>query len=49
MAKTYNHLYPHIASFEEQARRGKWYTAAAFECNLDVELLALDRELLAET
>lgn len=57
MAKTYKHLYPQIASFEalyqawRQARRSKRYTAAAatFERNLDVELLILHRELIAET
>jgi retron-type reverse transcriptase len=56
MAKTYNHLYSQIASFEalyqawRQARRGKRYTtaAAAFERNLDVELLTLHQELAAE-
>jgi RNA-directed DNA polymerase len=56
MAKTYNHLYRHITCFESlykawrQARRGKRYTAAAaaFERNLDVELLTLHQELAAE-
>ncbi|MDX2139535.1 MAG: reverse transcriptase/maturase family protein [Chloroflexota bacterium] len=57
MATTFNHLYPQIASFEaiyqawRQARRGKRYTAAAaaFERNLDVELLTLHQELAAES
>ncbi len=57
MAKTYNHLYEKIARFDalyhawRQARRGKRYTAAAaaFERNLDVELLMLHQELTAES
>jgi retron-type reverse transcriptase len=57
MAKTYNHLYPQIASFEalyqawRQARRGKRVTAAAsaFERNLDSELLTLHRDLSTQT
>ncbi|MEO8391830.1 MAG: RNA-directed DNA polymerase [Chloroflexota bacterium] len=57
MTKTYNGLYPQITCFENvylawrKARRGKRYTqaAAAFERNLDVELLTLHRELLDES
>lgn len=57
MAKTYKRLYPEISSFENlyqawrKARKGKRYTptAAAFERNLDVELLTLHRELSEES
>jgi len=57
MAKTYNHLYPQIASFEalyrawRKARRGKRYkpAAAQFERNLDLELLALYQDLRDES
>lgn len=57
MAKTYNHLYPAISSFESlylawrKARMGKRYTpsAAAFERRLDENLLSLSRELANES
>jgi len=55
--KTYKNLYPQIVDFENlyrawrKARRGKRYkpTAAAFEQNLVVELIALHRELQDES
>lgn len=55
--KTYKGLYPEVCAFNRlyfawrKARRGKRYreSSAAFECNLDAELLALHRELSAET
>jgi RNA-directed DNA polymerase len=51
--KTYKNLYPQIISFSNlygawrKARRGKRYkpAVAAFEQNLDAELLALHHEL----
>jgi hypothetical protein len=54
--KKYWNLYPQIYAFEnlllawQKARRGKRYsaTAAAFECNLDVELTTLHDELCFE-
>ncbi|NHZ71799.1 MAG: RNA-dependent DNA polymerase [Aquificales bacterium] len=54
--KTFKHLYPQIHSFAiletafHKARRGKRSKAnvAAFECNLDWELLALQEELGTE-
>jgi len=57
MANTVKNLHSQISDFENlyeawrKARRGKRYkaAAAAFEQNLDVELTALHRELLAET
>jgi len=55
--KTYNHLYPQIASFANldeawrKARRGKRTkeAAARFEQNAEGELFQLERELLAHT
>jgi retron-type reverse transcriptase len=55
--KTYKNLYPQIVRFSNlydswrKARRGKRYkpATAAFEQNLDAELLALRRELTEET
>lgn len=55
--RTYRHLYPQVCAFSNlykawrQAWRGKRCkaAAAAFEQNLDVELLALRRELTTET
>lgn len=55
--KTFKNLYPRIVSFANlerafhKARRGKRGQAnvAAFECNLDVELLQLHDELRSET
>lgn len=55
--KTYRHLYPRIVDWENlmeawrKARRGKRYTvaAAAFERDLDVELLRIQRDLVEET
>ena len=55
--KTFKQLYPRICAFENlelafrKARRGKRSRAnvAAFEGDLDIELLALQEELLAET
>lgn len=55
--KTYKNLYSKLCDFEnilwawKKARRGKRYTAtaAAFEQNLDSELIALQTELRAET
>jgi retron-type reverse transcriptase len=55
--RSYNNLYPKIGTFNglyfawRKARRNKRYTptAAAFEQQLDTELLALHRELTAET
>jgi RNA-directed DNA polymerase len=55
--KSYNNLYPEIASFNRlyfawrKARRNKRYTpaAAAFEQNLDHELLTLHKDLSTET
>jgi len=56
MAKTVKNLYPQIVDFENiygawrKARRGKRYKpAAAFEQNLDAELLALHQELRDES
>ncbi len=57
MAQTYKHLYPEISAFGtlydcwRKARRGKRYkaTVAAFERNLDVELMTLHQELLDES
>jgi hypothetical protein len=51
MAKTYKNLYPHsydaLITAWRKARRGKRYksAAAAFEQNLDAELLGLYHEL----
>lgn len=53
--KTYKNLYPRICAFENlerafhQARRGKRHRSnvAAFECNLELELIALQDELLS--
>ncbi len=55
--KTYRNLYPRICDFENlyaafrQARRGKRGRpdVAAFEFNLELELISLQEELLAET
>ena len=55
--KTYKNLYPQIYAFENleqafrKARRGKRHkpNVAAFEFNLDLELLQLQDELQAET
>ena len=57
MTKTAKNLYPQIAAFENiyrswrKARRGKRYkpAAAAFEQNLDAELLQLHHELETQT
>ncbi len=53
--KTYKNLYPRICAFENlerafrQARRAKRHkpNVATFECNLELELVALQDELLA--
>jgi hypothetical protein len=53
--KTYKNLYPRLCTFENleqafrKARRGKRHkpNVAAFECNLDLELITLQEELLA--
>lgn len=55
--KTYKHLYPQIIAYSnlliawQKARQGKRYTsaAAAFERNLDLELVTLHTELADET
>lgn len=55
--KKYRDLYPQICAFEnlllawQKARKGKRYSAAAaaFECNLDVELTTLHDELRTES
>ncbi len=55
--KTFKNLYPKIYAFEtlepafRKARRGKRHqpNVAAFECNLDLELLALQDELADES
>lgn len=55
--KTYKNLYPQIYTFAnlllawKKARRGKRYkpTVAAFEYNLDIELLTLQQELYDES
>ncbi len=55
--KTFKNLYPKICAFEtletafRKARRGKRHqpNVAAFECNLDLELLALQDELADES
>ncbi len=55
--KTYKNLYPRICAFENleiafrKARRGKRHkpNVAAFECNLDLELLDLQDDLLSGT
>jgi hypothetical protein len=53
--KTFKHLYPRICAYDNllaafrKARRGKRSRAdvAAFECNLDLELIELQEELLS--
>ncbi|MDX1991249.1 MAG: reverse transcriptase domain-containing protein [bacterium] len=55
--KTYKNLYEQCSSFDNlylawrKARRGKRFqnAPAAFECNLDVELLTLHEELVTQT
>ena len=55
--KTYKNLYPRICAFENlerafhQARRGKRRrrNVAGFECNLELELIELQDELLSES